>query len=56
MKPVKARHGKLVYRLDAKVDGEVCQRLQHPGIDVALVDAPLHRCCKILVLPVTVQL
>ena len=43
---VKACHGKLVYGLNAKVHREVCQRLQHPGVYVALVDAPLHKQCS----------
>ena len=43
---VKACHGKLVYCLNAKVHWEVCQRLQHPGVYIALVDAPLHKQCS----------
>jgi len=39
---VKACHGKLINRLNAKVHRKVCKCLQHPGINVSLVDAALQ--------------
>ena len=39
---VKACHGKLINRLNAKVYRKVCKCLQHPGINVSLVDAALQ--------------